>query len=102
MAPRRRYPTDADKARLLDEFETHGGTAAAFCRERGLGYQSFMQWRRTAGRSAAAQPPAEFVEIDLAPRRDAAPVAGNLVELDFGGGLVLRIRPLPGQPLPPP
>lgn len=87
---------------MLDEFETLGGTAAAFCRERGIGYQSFMQWRRAVGRTAAAQPPAEFVEIDLAPRRDAAPAVGTLVELDFGGGLVLRIRPLLGQPLPPP
>ena len=101
MRPRRRY-TDEDKARWLDEFATIGGSAAAFCRERGLGYQSFMQWRRAAGGSAAAEPATGFVEIDVAPRHEAAPVIGTLVELDFGGGLVLRIRPLHGQPLPRP
>lgn len=101
MPQRRRY-TDEDKARWLDEFETLGGTAAAFCRERGLGYQSFMQWHRAAVGSSAAEPPTGFVEIDLAPRREAASAVGALVELDFGGGLVLRIRPLHGQPLPRP
>ena len=99
MAQRRRY-TDEDKARWLEEFATHGGTAAAFCRKRGLGYQSFMQWRRATGRSATAEPAADFVEIDFAPRRETASAAGALVELDFGGGLVLRIRPLHSQPLP--
>lgn len=99
MPQRRRY-TDEDKARWMDEFETRGGSAAAFCRERGLGYQSFMKWRRAAGGPPVAQSAIDFVEIDLASRREHAPGAGALVELDFGGGLVLRIRPFHGQPLP--
>lgn len=101
MALRQRY-TDEDKTRWLDEFATTGGTAAAFCRERGIGYQSFMQWRRAAGGSSAAEPATGFVEIDLAARREHPAAAGTLVELDFGGGLVLRIRPLhsPALPLP--
>lgn len=101
MAQRRRY-TDEDKTRWLDEFATLGGTAAAFCRERGIGYQSFMQWRRAAGGSSAAEPVTGFAEIDLAARREHAAAGGTLVELDFGGGLVLRIRPLHDQPLPRP
>jgi hypothetical protein len=32
---RTRY-TDEDKARLLGEFDAYGGSAAAFCRDRGL------------------------------------------------------------------
>ena len=34
---RTRY-TDEDKARLLGEFDAGGGSAAAFCRERGISY----------------------------------------------------------------
>lgn len=101
MAQRQRY-TVKDKTRWLDEFAAYGGTAAAFCRKRGISYQSFMQWRRAAGGASAAEPATGFVEIDLAPRRESAPVVAALVELDFGGGLVLRIRPLHGQPLPKP
>jgi hypothetical protein len=96
---RQRY-TDEDKARWLAEFAITGGNAAAFCRERGLGYQSFMHWRRAAAEPPQAPPAPGFIEIDLAPRREATPVGGTLVELDFGGGLVLRIRPLHGQALP--
>ena len=83
----------------MDAFAAQGGSAAAFCRERGLSYQSFIRWRRAAGRLSAPEPTAGFVEIDLAPRREASSGIGALVELDFGGGLVLRIRPFHNQPL---
>lgn len=95
MSQRRRH-TDADKARWLEEFETVGGSAAAFCRERGLPYQSFINWRLTAAEPKEVEPTPEFIEIDFAPRpaSPAPAAAGALVELDFGDGLVLRIRSL--------
>jgi transposase-like protein len=100
MSQRRRY-SDEDKARWLGEFEQVGGSAAAFCMERGLAYQSFMQWRRAAGGVALeteqAQQSTGFVQIDLSPRSEP-PGIGALVELDFGGALVLRIRPLHSHP----
>ena len=50
---RTRY-TDEDKARLLGEFDAGGGSAASFCRERGISYQTFIAWRR--GRRTFANP----------------------------------------------
>ena len=88
---RSRY-TDEDKARLLGEFEACGGSAAAFCRDRGLAYQTFIAWRRgTVGRRDAGNT-MEFVELALGPVAGERNTAGPQVELDFGGGLVLRIH----------
>ncbi len=99
MSQRRRY-SDKDKARWLGEFERVGGSAAAYCKERGLGYQSFMRWRSATAKASEVEQVQQapgFVEIDLTPRRESH-AAGALVELDFGGGLVLRIRPLHSHP----
>ena len=57
---RTRY-TDEDKARLLGEFEAGGGSAAAFCRERGISYQTFVAWR--CGRRLARHKPRAAVEF---------------------------------------
>ena len=96
---RTRY-TDEDKARLLGELEARGGSAAAFCRERGISYQTFISWRRNrrdSSRKAGAA--MEFVELALEPpggsRMESVPAPQ--VELDFGGGFVLRIH----LPIPP-
>ena len=63
---RSRY-SDEDKARLLGEFDACGGSAAAFCRDRGLAYQTSIAWRRgTAGRRDAGNT-MEFVELALGP-----------------------------------
>ena len=90
----RRY-TDKKKRALLRKFERHGGTAAAFCRENGVGYHSFLGWRRDAQREAAEQSgPAQFVEVEV-PREEtnqSHPATGAAaVELVLGGGMVLRI-----------
>jgi hypothetical protein len=88
---RRRY-TDEDKARLLGEFDACGGSAAAFCRDRGLSYQTFIAWRRgTVARRDAANA-IEFVELALGPVTEERSTTGPRVELDFGGGMVLRIH----------
>lgn len=95
---RRRY-TDEEKARLLDEFHAGGATAAAFCREQGLCYQTFLNWRRAAPDDSTPPERTEFIELDLAraPRPEADPAM--LVELDLGGGIVLRVR---REPVPRP
>ncbi|MEO7100603.1 MAG: transposase [Luteolibacter sp.] len=90
----RRRHTDKEKAHIIREFERHDGSAAAFCRQRGISYQTFMNWRRRASASLpiATEPPA-FLEFELGTARDRPAPAGPLVELEFGGGMVLRILP---------
>jgi transposase-like protein len=88
---RRRY-TDEDKARLLGEFDACGGSAAAFCRDRGLAYQTFISWRRGTPARRDAGTAMEFVELALGPAAGERTTSGPRVELDFGGGMVLRIH----------
>ena len=94
--------THEEKARILREFERHDGSAASFCRQRDLSYQTLTNWRRHASANLPdpEQPPA-FLEFQLesaSPRPALAP-AGPLVELELGGGIILRIHPArPAQP----
>ena len=96
---RTRY-TDEDKARLLGEFDAGGGSAAAFCRERGISYQTFITWRRgrrvTRRKAEAPVEFVEFVELALGPAAGRREQAGPRVELELGGGIVLRVHlPIP-------
>jgi hypothetical protein len=88
---RTRY-TDEDKARLLGEFDACGGSAAAFCRDRGLSYQTFIAWRRGTAARRDAVNAMEFVELALGPAAGERAATGPRVEFDFGGGLLLRIH----------
>lgn len=88
---RTRY-TDEDKARLLGEFDACGGSASAFCRDRGLSYQTFIAWRRGTAARRDAVNSMEFVELALGPAAGEPTATGPRVELDFGGGLLLRIH----------
>lgn len=91
---RTRY-TDEEKARLIGEFEQHGATAASFCRDHGLIYQTFMNWRR--GAKPTLQNPStspEFIEFELGAAPHPHPAEQPLVELELGGGMVLRIGSL--------
>lgn len=97
---RRRY-TEKERADCLAEFERSGTSAAAFCREKGLCYQTFLNWRRRHGalsRAQATRPEeAEFVEVEL-PANASSPGCGSAdpaVELILAGGSVLRIYPTP-------
>lgn len=92
--------TDQQKARILRDFEHTDQSAAAFCRQRGVSYQTLMNWRRSAPADLPlSEPPPAFLEFELgAPRQRPAP-AGPLVELELGGGITLRIYPArPAQP----
>lgn len=100
MAPKR--ITDKKRSELLARFEGSGRSAAAFCREHRLPYQSFLAWRRAVkkGGPAAAGRPArtQFVEIEVNGEqlRRPGPAAGPAVELAIGAGMILRIYPPQG------
>ncbi len=47
----RRYSPD-EKSAILAQFREQSGSAAEFCRARGLSYQTFLNWRRAVGRTA--------------------------------------------------
>jgi transposase-like protein len=86
--------TDKQKARILREFEHYDGSAAAFCRQRGVSYQTLMNWRgrASANLSAPEQPPT-FLEFQLESAHHRSAPVGPLVELELGGGIILRIHP---------
>jgi hypothetical protein len=69
-----------------------GGSAATFCRELGLTYQTLIAWRRgeMAARLGAAAA-IEFVVLAVAPASREHSGAAR-VELDLGGGMALRIH----------
>ncbi len=98
---RRERRTAAQWEVLLTEQSRSGLTQEAFCRLRGLGYSTFGFWRARLGESATARtkrksvtPRAAFIELPAWPVPPVA-IADNdtalHVELELGGGMVLRI-----------
>lgn len=114
---RRARRTAAQWEVLLAEQSRSGLTQEAFCRLRGLGYSTFGYWRARCAPSVAERvqrksvtPQAEFIELpawppmrrmhqcrgrmDAQERQPVAATGGDRalhVELELGGGLVLRI-----------
>ena len=86
--------TDKQKARILREFAHHDGSAASFCRQRGVSYQTLMNWR---GRVSAnlPEPAPAFLEFQLESAHHQPALVSPLVELELGGGILLLIRPIP-------
>jgi hypothetical protein len=60
---------------ILAEQAASGGTAASFCRERGLSAPQFFFWKRRLGEA-----PPEFVEVRIAAAEPAP------IELRLAGG----------------
>jgi hypothetical protein len=90
---RTRY-TDKEKARIIREFEIHDGSSAAFCRQRGISYQTFMNWRRRTTVSLPLKPQAPaFLEFEFGGASRQCVSIGPLIELEIGGGIILRIHP---------
>lgn len=90
----RRRHTDKEKARILREFKNHHGSMANFCRQRGISSQTFANWRRRTEVSLASkEDPPEFLEFEFGATHDRRAPSGPLVELELGGGMVLRILP---------
>ena len=78
-APARRGPEEWRE--LVSEFEASGETMRAWCDGRGFSAKTLSNWRSRLSGGAPA-----FVAV-----ADSAPAAIE-VELDLGGGAVLRLR----------
>lgn len=48
---------------VLREQEESGLSGAAFCREKGIGYQTFISWRKRLGRTTRSRTEAVFQEL---------------------------------------
>ncbi len=67
---------------------------ADFCRQRGISSQTFANWRRRSEASLASkEDPSEFLEFEIGATPERRAPSGPLVELELGGGMVLRIHP---------
>lgn len=75
--------SEAEWTNIMVEFERSGMSQRKFCEARGLSLKTFANWRCRLGRGGRR---GSFVE--LAPPA----VSGWDVELDLGGGVVLRVR----------
>lgn len=96
MSNRRHY-TQAEREHWLAQFDQHPSTAASFCREHSLCYQTFLRWRREARKNNTTDT-VPFIELEL-PTPSVSPPRRDLVELTFPGGLTLRIQtPATSQP----
>ena len=86
-----RHRSIVQRRELLARQRQSGLSVAAFCRERSLSIVSFYRWRRElAGTDAAPAGLAEragFIELGSLGKH-----AEWELELDLGGGVVLRLR----------
>ncbi|MDE0280333.1 MAG: hypothetical protein OXN16_04520 [Gammaproteobacteria bacterium] len=89
--------------RLVTEYEASGTTMTRFSAERGLARSSLSEWRKRFrdeapavgdGSSGQSRQPGPLIELSgLFDHPDAPhPTAQWRVELDLGGGMVLRLR----------
>jgi transposase-like protein len=82
--------TRDERLALVREQENSGKPAAAFCRERGVGYQNFLRWKKTMVPARTPGSPA-FVELALESPTPAVAVPPLAAELSLGGGIVLKV-----------
>lgn len=80
---------------LVDQWRQSGHSAKQFCKEQGLGYASFCQWKRRLAQSdekatadEASSPEPSF--IDLASLGASQPGGWHIV-LSLGGGVELTL-----------
>lgn len=72
----------------------------AFCRERGICYQSFLRWRKRAAFGGGARHEGREAFVELAVESAAPAAAPAMVaELSLGGGIVLKVF-APSAPRP--
>lgn len=92
--------TGQEKARLLRDFERSGQSAAAFCRQRGVSYQTLANRRRAAADLPPPEQAPAFPGFQLgAARHRSAPAAARSSKPEPGGGIILRIHPArPARP----
>ena len=88
---RRVRRSESEWRELFARFEQSGQTGEAFCAEHGIVLSSFLRWRKKLRPSARIAPMAahEPLFVELTSKREAAHWE---VELELGGGIVLRLR----------
>lgn len=81
---------------LVSRFEASGQTREAFCAETGISVSTLRRWssRLRPQPRRAVSPAPVFVELPAEERDAAAPALPWEVELQLGGGVVLRLRPV--------
>lgn len=82
--------TRDERLALVKEQEDSGMSATVFCRERGIGYQNFLRWKKTMVPARTPGSPA-FVELAVESRAPAVAMPPVVVELSLGGGIVLKV-----------
>lgn len=89
--PNRPYRSRSEWQDLLNEFASLDVSAQQFCNERGLGYASFIRWRKLLS-SRTNKPAASFVDLSslAAPASDAGSTWN--ITLDLGDGVVLQLE----------
>ena len=81
---------------LVSRFEQSGQTREAFCAETGISVSTLRRWSsrlRQRPRPAVSQAPV-FVEVPAEQSNAEASAPPWEVELQLGGGVVLRLRPV--------
>ena len=79
-------------AAIMREYELGGIPAKAFCKQKGLALSTFTRWRRELKLHPV---PAQAQFVPVTQPATGAPSASQpplRVELDLGGGMVLRVQ----------
>ncbi len=75
---------------LIDQWQTSGLSAEAFCHDKGVSYSRFCIWRKRLAKTATA-PDDEANFIDLAALAASTPERGWNIVLSLGNGVELRL-----------
>ena len=87
---RRRYYSDEEKARLVEEAFRPGVIASEVARRHGLNVSLLYRWRRLLSQPPKPEP--GFLAVAVTPDPVAAPGAAGLIEIELATGTRVRIR----------
>lgn len=73
---------------ILEEYRASGVSARQFCTDKGLGYASFLNWRKRLAEDSNTDP-VSF--IDLSSLSQPAGTSSWHIELELGDGMTLRL-----------
>jgi len=86
---RYRRRTASEWEELISRFERAGQTRKDFCLSQGVSLSTFDVWRRKLRGRTAEHRESMFVEVS---RDEPNTVSSWDVELELGGGVILRVR----------
>ena len=81
--------TASEWQELISRFESTGQTRKDFCLSQGVSLSTFDLWRRKLRGRTAEHSESMFVEVSQV---EPNAVSSWDVELDLGGGVILRVR----------